>query len=206
MILFSGLLNFLGSKYLPAVGTAWRTLPCPIPPLIFYGICWVTSKIRHMQVFSLVWLSPETHTELTFRFLGTEFFNSLSLYCVHKLLFLSQELSCIYCEYIMFLPILPVPLLLLSVLNVCKHFLLFDHISFKLIHCTERTPLTNYLKVQMWLLLPDFIINFDTCVSTTWIQHLLICCHICFILVYMDIIIHIFLYIWCALPWIIWML
>lgn len=104
----------------------------------------------------------------------------MSLYCVHKLLFLSQELSCIYCEYIMFLPILPVPLLLLSVLNVCKHFLLFNHISFKLIHCIERTPLTNYLNVQMWLLLPDFIIDFDTCVSTTWIQHLLICCHICF--------------------------
>lgn len=136
-----------------------------------------------MHVFSLVWLSPETHTELTFKFLGTEFnFNDLSLYSVHKLLFLLQELSCIYCEYIMlFLPILPVPLLLLSVLNVCKHFLLFDHISFKLIHCTERTPLTNYLKVQMWLLLPDFIINIYTCVSTTWIQHLT-CCHICFVL------------------------
>lgn len=161
-----------------------------------------------MQVFSLVWLSPKIHTEPTFRFLGIEFnLNNLSLYSVHTLLFLLQEPSCLYCEYIMlFLPILPVPLLLLSVLNVYKHFLLFDHTSFKSIHYTEKTPLINYLKVQMWLLLPDFIINIYTCVSTTWIQHLLTCCHICFILVYMDIVIHIFLYIWYALPWTIWML
>lgn len=39
----------------------------------------------------------------------------------------------------------------------------------------------NYLNVQIRLFLPDFIIHIFTCISTTWIQCLLTCCHICFL-------------------------
>lgn len=92
----------------------------------------------------------------------------------------------------MFLPISQIPLLITSISIECIQTFLFIRLSFKSIECTERTSLTNFKSSDMSSLKFYHIFlktktencRVYTCVSTSWIQHLLTFFHICFISIY----------------------